>query len=67
MLFNTPIVADKFDGHEQAMVKGSELLLADLVAEDYWLDPTPFEQAFIDLEVFETFLILKRKTGADLS
>jgi len=65
--FNTPIVADEFDGDEQAMVGVSELLLADLVAEDYWLDPTPFEQAFIDLEVFETFLILKRETGADLS
>jgi len=65
--FNTPIVADEFDGDEQAMVGGSELLLADLVAEDYWLDPTPSEQAFIDLEVFETFLILKRETGADLS
>jgi len=56
--FNTPIVADEFDGDEQAMVGGSELLLADLVAEDYWLDRTPFEQAFIDLEVFETFLKL---------
>tara|TARA_E500000331_G_scaffold322016_1_gene336621 strand:+ start:329 stop:496 length:168 start_codon:yes stop_codon:yes gene_type:complete len=53
--FNTPIVADEFDGDEQAMVGGSELLLADLVAEDYWLDRTPFEQAFIDLEVLETF------------
>ena len=35
------------------MVGGSELLLADLITEDYWLDRTPFEQAFIDLEVFE--------------
>ena len=58
MRFNTPIVADEFDGDEQAMVGGSELLLADLVAEDYWLDRTPFEQALIDLEVFETFLKL---------
>ena len=49
------------------MVGGSELILDDLVAEDFWLDRTPFEQAFIDLEVFETFLILKRETGADLS
>ena len=40
------------------MVGGSELLLADLVAEDCWLDRTPFEQTFIDLEVFETFLKL---------
>ena len=54
MRFNTLIVADEIDGDEQAMVEGSELLLADLVAEDYWLDRTPFEQALIDLEVFET-------------
>ena len=58
MRFNTPIVADEIDGDEQAMVGGSELRLADLVAEDYWLDRTPFEQALIDLEVFETFLKL---------
>ena len=58
MRFNTPIVADEFDGDEQAMVGGSELLLADLVAEDYWLDGTTFEQAYIDLEVLETFLKL---------
>ena len=58
MRFNIPIVADEFDGDEQAMVGGSELLLADLVAEDYWLDRTPFEQVFIDLEVFRTFLTL---------
>lgn len=58
MRFNTPIVADEIDGDEQAMVGGSELRLADLVAEDYWLDHTPFEQALIDLEVFETFLKL---------
>ena len=58
MRFNTPIVADEFDGDEQAMVGGSELLLDDLVAEDYWLDRTTFEQAYIDLEVLETFLKL---------
>ena len=58
MRFNTPIVADEFDGDEQAMVGGSELLLADLVAEDDWLDRTTFEQAYIDLEVLETFLRL---------
>ena len=40
------------------MVGASELLLADLVAEDYWLDRTTFEQAYIDLEVLETFLKL---------
>ena len=32
--------------------------LADLVAEDDWLDRTPLEQVFIDLEVFQTFLTL---------
>ena len=58
MLFNTPIIADKFDGHEQAIFGEFEVLLTDLVAEDDWLDRTPFEQGFIDLEVFETFLTL---------
>ena len=58
MRFNTPIVADEFDGDEQAMVGGSELLLDDLVAEDYWLDRTQLEQAFVDLEVFQIFLTL---------
>ena len=47
-------LADRFDGEEQAMVVGSDLLLVDLVARDVWLDRTPFEQAFIDLEVFNT-------------
>ena len=32
--------------------------MADLVAEDYWLDRTPLEQAFIDLEVLQIFLTL---------
>ena len=32
--------------------------MADLVAEDDWLDRTPLEQVFIDLEVFPTFLTL---------
>ena len=32
--------------------------MADLVAEDYRLDRTPLEQAFIDLEVFQIFLKL---------
>ena len=32
--------------------------MADLVAEDYWLDRTQLEQAFVDLEVFQIFLTL---------
>jgi len=32
--------------------------LADLVAGDDWLDRTPLEQAFINLEVFLDFLAL---------
>ena len=58
MRFNTPIVADEFDADEQAMVGGPQLVLADLVAEDYWLDRIPLKQAFIDLEVSHIFLTL---------
>ncbi len=32
--------------------------MADLVAEDYWLDRIPLKQAFIDLEVSHIFLTL---------